>query len=95
MKECSGLYLFNPTFLLLLKKVGSARLKESDLMDHFGPYQSKDPSPSILSYQPIDRKKRKGKREEDYSSYWNCHGTDRAMTFGPAYVRNFGALIWV
>ena len=26
--------------------------------------------------------------------YWNCHGTDRAMTFG-AYVRNFGALIWV
>ena len=24
--------------------------------------------------------------------YWNCHGTDQAMTFG-AYVRNFAALI--
>ena len=28
------------------------------------PYQSEDPAPQ---YQPIDRKKRKGKRVEDYS----------------------------
>ena len=30
----------------------------------YTPYQSKDPSPQ---YQPIDRKKRKGKKVEDYS----------------------------
>ena len=52
--------------LLLLKKVGSARLGESDNT----PYQSEDPSPTIPTYPgraPIDRKKRKGKRVEDYS----------------------------
>ena len=46
--------------LLLLKKVGSARLRESDIH----PISSKTPAPQ---YQPIDRKKRKGKRAEDYS----------------------------
>ena len=46
--------------LLLLKKVGSARLRESDIH----PNSSKT---SSLQYQPIDRKKRKGKRVEDYS----------------------------
>ena len=47
--------------LLLLKKVGSARLRDSDIT----PYQSEGPSPTIPTY--IDRKKRKGKRVEVYS----------------------------
>ena len=42
-------------YLLLLKKVGSARLRESDVH----PISPKTPAPQ---YQPIDRKKRKGKR---------------------------------
>ena len=46
--------------LLLLKKVSSARLGESDIY----PISSKTPAPQ---YQPIDRKKRKGKRVEDNS----------------------------
>ena len=50
--------------LLLLKKVSSARLGESDIH----PISPKTPAPQ---YQPIDRKKRKGKRVEDY-------GRDRA-----------------
>ena len=45
--------------LLFLKKVGSARLRESDI-HHISP---KTPAPQ---YQPIDRKKRNGKRVEDY-----------------------------
>ena len=40
--------------------VGSARLRESDIH----PISPKTPA---LQYQPIDRKKRKGKRVEDYS----------------------------
>ena len=48
------------TLLLLLKKVGSARLRESDVH----PISPKTPA---SQYQPIDRKKRKGKRVEDYS----------------------------
>ena len=46
--------------LLLLKKVGGARLRESNVH----PISPKTPAPQ---YQPIDRKKRKGKRVEDYS----------------------------
>ena len=46
--------------LILLNKVGSARLKESDTH----PISPKTPAPQ---YQSIDRKKRKGKRVEDYS----------------------------
>ena len=46
--------------LLLLRKVGSARLRESNVH----PISPKTPAPQ---YQPIDRKKRKGKRVEDYS----------------------------
>ena len=46
--------------LLLLKKVSSARLGESDI-HRISP---KTPAPQ---YQPIERKKRKGKRVEDYS----------------------------
>ena len=46
--------------LLLLKKVGSARLRESDVH----PISPKTPAPQ---YQQTDRKKRKGKRVEDYS----------------------------
>ena len=42
------------------EKVGSARLRESDI-DSISP---KTPAPQ---YQPIDRKKRKGKIVEDYS----------------------------
>ena len=44
--------------LLLLKKVGSARLRESGIH----PISPKTPDPQ---YQPIDKKKRKGKRVED------------------------------
>ena len=47
--------------LLLLKKVGSARMRESD--KH--PISPKTPAPQYI--QPIDRKKRKRKIEEDYS----------------------------
>ena len=47
-------------FLLLLKKVGSARLRESVI--HL--ISLKTPAPQ---YQPIDRKTRKGKRVEDNS----------------------------
>ena len=46
--------------LLLLKKVSSARLGDSDIH----PISPKTPAPQ---YQPIDRKKRKGMRVEDYS----------------------------
>ena len=46
--------------LLLFKKVSSASLGESDIH----PFRPKTPAPQ---YQPIDRKKRKGKRVEDYS----------------------------
>ena len=45
---------------LLLKEVDSARLRESDL-HRMSP---KTPAPQ---YQPIDRKKTKGKIVEDYS----------------------------
>ena len=45
---------------ILLKKVGSARLRESGIH----PISLKTPAPQ---YQPIDRKKRKGKRVEEYS----------------------------
>ena len=48
----------NILLLLLFKKVGSARLRESDIH----PISPKTPVPQ---YQPIDRKKRKGKRVED------------------------------
>ena len=48
------------SLLLLLKKVSSARLGESDIH----PISPKTPAPQ---YQPIGRKKRKGKRVEDYS----------------------------
>ena len=40
--------------------VGSARLRESGI----NPISPKTPAPQ---YQPIDRKKRKGKRVKDYS----------------------------
>ena len=46
--------------LLLLKKLGSARLGERGIH----PISPKTPAPQ---YQPIDRKKRNGKRVEDYS----------------------------
>ena len=45
--------------LLLLKKAVSARLRESDIH----PISLKTPAPQ---YQPVDRKKRKGKTVEDY-----------------------------
>ena len=44
--------------LLLLKEVGCARLRKSDIH----PISPKTPAPQ---YQPIDRKKRKGKIVED------------------------------
>ena len=56
----SGHYMILLLLLLLLKKVGSARLRESGI--HL--ISPKTPAPQ---YQPIDRKKRKGKKVEDYS----------------------------
>ena len=55
-------YLTHFLLLLLLffKNVGSARLRESDIH----PISPKTTTPQ---YQPIDRKKRKGKIVEDYS----------------------------
>ena len=53
-------FVFLFFLLLLLKKISSARLGESDIH----PISPKTPAPQ---YQPIDRKKRKGKRVEDYS----------------------------
>ena len=55
---CKSLLLL--LLLLLLKKVSGARQGESDIH----PISPKTPTPQ---YQPIDRKKRKGKRVEDYS----------------------------
>ena len=46
--------------LLLLKKLGIERLRESGI-HHISPKNS------APQYQPINRKKRKGKRLEDYS----------------------------
>ena len=65
MAVAHGLNLsnYNALFLLLLlllKEIGSAKLRESDIR----PISPKTPSPQ---YQPIDMKKRKGKRVEDYS----------------------------
>ena len=45
---------------LLFKKVGSARLKDSGI-------HPISPNTSAPQYQPVDRKKRKGKRVEFYS----------------------------
>ena len=52
--------LRNRGLLLLLKKVSSARLRESGIH----PISPKTPA---SQYHPIDRKKRKGKKVEDYS----------------------------
>ena len=49
--------------LLLIKEVGSTRLRESDTYT-VHPISPKTPA---VQYQPIDRKKRKGKIVEDYS----------------------------
>ena len=64
----------NKQLLLLLKEVGSARLRESDIH----PISPKSPAPQ---YQPIDRKKKNGKIVGDYSrdkalrtikTHWPC-----------------------
>ena len=55
-----GTAVLTVLLLLLLKKVGSARLGESDIH----PISPKTPAPQN---HPTDRKKRKGKRVEDYS----------------------------
>ena len=47
--------------LLLKKKVGNAWLRERDI-------HPISPKTSAPQYQPIDRKKRKGKIVEDYSN---------------------------
>ena len=60
VNPASTFHLLLLLLLLLLKKVSSARLGDSDIH----PMSSKTPAPQ---YQPIDRKKRKGKRVEDYS----------------------------
>ena len=57
--SCTLVTFFILLLLLLLKKVSSARLGESDIH----PISPKTPAPQC---QPIDRKKRKGKRAQDY-----------------------------
>ena len=47
--------------IIIRKKVISVRLGESDI------HLSSPPKTPAPQYQPIDRKKRKGKRVEDYS----------------------------
>ena len=46
--------------LLLVKEVGSARLRESD----FTPYQSNDPSPTIPTYRQKEEKGKNNKRQK-------------------------------
>ena len=60
MKTRSAAKYTKMLLLLLLKKVGIVRLRESDVH----PISPKTPTPK---YQPIDRKKRKGRGVEDYS----------------------------
>ena len=60
VRQFFGLSQFLLLLLLLLKNVSSARLEESDIHS----ISPKTPAPQ---YQPIDRKKRKGKSVEDYS----------------------------
>ena len=60
------------TLLLLFKKVGSARLRESDI-HRISP---KIPAPQ---YEPIDRKKRKGKRVEDYNRDRAAYANKKAL----------------
>ena len=59
--------------LLLLKKIGSARLRESDVHS----ISPKSPTPQ---YQPIDRKKRKGKRVKEYSRDRAAYANKEALT---------------
>ena len=58
--------------LLLLKEVGSARLRESDIH----PISPKTPAPQ---YRPIARKKRKGKIVEDHSRDRAAQGNKKAL----------------
>ena len=61
MKACfEKKLMISKTLLLSLKKVASARLRARDVH----PISQKTPA---TQYQPIDRKKRKRKRVEDYS----------------------------
>ena len=60
LADSTSLLLLLLLLILLFKKVGSARLRESGI--HL--ISLKTPAPQ---YQPIDRKKRKGKKVEDYS----------------------------
>ena len=50
----------NSYYFIIIKKVGSARLRESDI-------QTISPKTPAPQYQPKDRKKRKGKRVEEYN----------------------------
>ena len=59
--------------LLLLKKVGSARLRESDI-------HLISPKTTAPQYQSIDRNKRKGKRVEDYSRDRAAYANKEALT---------------
>ena len=58
--------------IMLLKEVGSARLRASDMH----PISPKTPSPQ---YQPIDRKKRKVKIVEDYSRGREVYANKKAL----------------
>ena len=76
-------YLHKKVLLLLLKKVGSARLTESGIH----PISPKTLAPQ---YQPIDRKKRKGKRVEDYNrDLFPAHETHQSNTIEYGLARSF------
>ena len=62
--------------ILLLKELGSARLRESDILHPISP---KTPAPQ---YQPIDRKKRNRKIEEDniYSMDGAAQSNEKALS---------------
>ena len=58
--NCQKIAIWQEDIIIIIKKVGSARLRESDVH----PISPKTPAPK---YQHIDRRKRKGKKVEDYS----------------------------
>ena len=73
-RENSSVFLLSIIFTIL-KEVGSARLRGSDIH----PISPKTPSPQ---YQPTDRKKRKGILVEDHSRDRGAYATKKSI--GPA-----------
>ena len=79
MKITINNYCFFFKIIIIKEKVGSARLRESDIH----PISPKTPAPQ---YQPIDRKKRKRTRVEDNSRDRAAYANKEALAllFKPA-----------